>query len=50
METHENLIISVTMADACEIAEQARLAALILADSPSSPTVHALGSPRRMPG
>ena len=44
METQQNLIVAVTMADACEIASQTDLSMLVLADSPSALSIHDLGS------
>jgi hypothetical protein len=42
METRHNLIVEETMADACEIASQARLPVLILADEMDAPLLHHL--------
>ena len=42
METRLNLIIDMTMADACEVAAQAELSALVLADDAEAPVVHHL--------
>ena len=42
METRRNLIIEMTMADACEVADQSDLTALVLADDEDAPVVHRL--------
>ena len=42
METRRNLIVEMTLADACEVAEQARLTALVLADDEEHPLIHRL--------
>ncbi len=50
METRGNLIVTVSVADACEIADQAGLGILVLADSPISPAIHSVGHLRRAGG
>ena len=42
METRRNLIIEMRMADACEVAAQADLGALVLADDAEAPLIHHL--------
>jgi hypothetical protein len=42
METRQNLIIQIPMADACEVAAGADLEALVLVDAPHFPLVHSL--------
>ena len=42
METRHNLIIEMAMADACEVAAQSDLTALVLADDEAAPVVHRL--------
>ena len=42
METRRNLIVEMSMADACEAAAQARVPALVLADDEDAPIVYPL--------